>query len=1048
MSLLWELNKILFSLSKCQRSLEERNQLIKIPLSVRDLLGFWKDNSHKSRAGQNIIDSLIKSIQECTSKNVLSSGGVLSDLRVGLLVCLPILESHGEYLRSMAQRKQDKDRQISSSVDCVVQSVSEREKITIIEIGPREVTSPDVKKIIEALEDDYKPVNISTLLPVDRRRRFKVLNNLLVQQSPVRLVLWTFDNHGVAPQSVFAFLVRLEDDQNTLMRNITDMRGDLLARQKIYYPREFKMQFKFYSSSIVDVSSAPTRLLLDMMLGDSRASPSAVTKAVEERALDAILSCDEELACDLRAFNGRDTQYKDFLSVVRRTLSEFLAEDKNRWQNSYDGTIVSNMSMAASLPALFSLCVEKAREVNPEMPIPTSEMFLCRYLYPRTAAAAAACSTSETLLPLRWAVQQKVLEKPNPDAYYNMSQYKSLKTFAVSLGNDLVTMISTDDKSGIDIGEPDLPIVACQHPGKSWVPSQLKLGEGQHSFHKLNLTPSVRLVHRLPPDVEGSFYRGKPQLTVKDAVFEPSSGARHFTELNQTFQVVPTCKKPITIITNDGGPDHNIHHDRNKCALLAFFLNNPHILYLANFQMAANRSSYHPVEKLNCILNLALNGVALSRKDLADSNFEKLLKGCNSMVDIRRTAENNPGLIDQVCECLKDCKEVIEMRTKRASLKEDFFDVFNSADKKEIEQFMNILKTVDANFDVENYLNTKKKFNLTGALLEYYEEITTTSYYCLTMTRHRNMSAEFLNTVYPHLHLPFDLHPVPCPIKDPENPSKYLKFEDLYNSNTLRSYDDQQRPGKVAKPSPNIPFTKSIVRAIYCSQIVIMCAGCDKRRVVYSQHKPTFAKVKQARFLLENMRYQCGASFCCFGTEGVAAVQEASTDVIDEGMDVGEHNNNQPGELSRELLGKESVLNTFYVDESLTCDSPVEKHLYEILKPSVTSSPPCYYCGETDLLLTSSDNDEVFPLCHHCRNVKKFGPVSRRKKRTIIPREKKKKNKRKNQEVEFIDTIDGDEVDEVEDSDEDGEAGPSSRRLGDFTYDICAEELMGSDSNE
>ena len=61
-------------------------------------------------------------------------------------------------------------------------------------------------------------------------------------------------------------------------------------------------------------------------------------------------------------------------------------------------------------------------------------------------------------------------------------------------------------------------------------------------------------------------------------------------------------------------------------------------------------------------------------------------------------------------------------------------------------------------------------------------------------------------------------------------------------------------------------------------------------------------------------------------------------------------------------------------------------------------------------------------------------------------REKKKNNKRKNQEVEkFIDNIDSDEV---EDPDEDEEAGPSSIRLGNFTYDICAEDLMGSDSDD
>ena len=68
--------------------------------------------------------------------------------------------------------------------------------------------------------------------------------------------------------------------------------------------------------------------------------------------------------------------------------------------------------------------------------------------------------------------------------------------------------------------------------------------------------------------------RGKPQLTLKDAVLEPSSGSRHFKELTKSFVVNSEDKKPVMIITNDVGHDHNIHHDRNKAALLAFFLKN------------------------------------------------------------------------------------------------------------------------------------------------------------------------------------------------------------------------------------------------------------------------------------------------------------------------------------------------------------------------------------------------------------------------------------------------------------------------------------------
>ena len=1041
-TLIWKLTNILFSLSKFQKSLEERNHFSKIPIIVKSLLGYWQDNSHKKiSVGQIGLGSLINSIQETTSKSGMSTGGFLSDLRGGLLHCLPVLEKHGDYLRSMSQRKQiQRGREITNAADTVVRDISDREKISLVEIGEKEVTCKEVKQIVDSLEgkEFYEPTNISVLLPEDRKRRFKVLNQFLLQQSPLKLCLWTFDNHGVAPQSVFGFLIRLEDDNNTVLKTVMELRPKLLAEQKIYYPREFLQQMKYFSSTIVDLSSAPVRILMDMVLGNSRATESRISKLVEERVLDAILSDDEELATDMRAFNGRESQYLSFLAVVRDTLSQFLAEDKNRWQSEYNGTVVSNLSMSCSLPSLFRQCVENALKKDPGMPIPTSEKYLSRYLYPRTAAAAAAVSTSEPLIPLRWAVQQKVLEKPNPDSYYNMSQYKSLKTLAVSLGNDLVTMVSTDDKAGIDIGEPNMPLVACQHPGKSWIPNVLKLGEGQHSFHKFNLTPSVRLLHELPSNVDGSFYRGKPQLTVKDAVFEPSSGARHFTELKQTLDANPSDKKPVTIITNDGGPDHNIHHDRNKAALLALFLSCPHILYLANFQMAANRSSFHPVEKLNCILNLALNGVALVRDKIEDPVFEDFLNSCSSMVDIRQKAEHNPGLVEQVVSCLKSSKEIVEERAKKASLKENFFNVFDAAREEEIKEFMKVLKKVDDSFRVSDYLDKKKKFHLTGALLEYYKEVSTETYYCITMERHKNMSSDFLNSLYENMNLPLDLHPIPCPVRDPENPEKYLRFEDLYFKNSLRRYDDRERPGKIEKKSHNIPFPKSLVRAQYCKEITMICVGCRKRRVVYSHYKPDSGKIEQARYLLENMRYECGYRLCSFGTEGVATVVEVraadremedrrdteeddtdsdemsggrdseeadSTDlgnpirILDENSDVtADTNSNKISDPKNspemELLGNQSIFSVFFIDESLNCSSPMEKHLYEIVPPSLTTSLPCYYCGEDDLVRTAVDSENTYPLCIHCRTVRKLGPVQRRKKRTIVPRATKKKNKK------------------------------------------------------
>ena len=137
---------------------------------------------------------------------------------------------------------------------------------------------------------------------------------------------------------------------------------------------------------------------------------------------------------------------------------------------------------------------------------------MSRYLIPRTKAAAESACRSEPLIPLKLAMHQKIIDKPNVDAHYNAALYKYIRSFAVELGPDLVCMVGWDDKTGVDVGEPEQPTVATQHAGKSWVHADSPVGEGQHSFHKTNLTPSVRLVHEIGDSIDASFYRGLPQL--------------------------------------------------------------------------------------------------------------------------------------------------------------------------------------------------------------------------------------------------------------------------------------------------------------------------------------------------------------------------------------------------------------------------------------------------------------------------------------------------------------------------------------------------------
>ena len=92
-TLIWDLANLIFNLSKCQKRLEERNLLMKIPQSLRTLFIFWKEQPHHKtvQISQTMLEALEKSVQEITSKTAMASGGILSELRAALLQCLPVV---------------------------------------------------------------------------------------------------------------------------------------------------------------------------------------------------------------------------------------------------------------------------------------------------------------------------------------------------------------------------------------------------------------------------------------------------------------------------------------------------------------------------------------------------------------------------------------------------------------------------------------------------------------------------------------------------------------------------------------------------------------------------------------------------------------------------------------------------------------------------------------------------------------------------------------------------------------------------------------------
>ena len=87
----------------------------------------------------------------------------------------------------------------------------------------------------------------------------------------------------------------------------------------------------------------------------------------------------------------------------------------------------------------------------------------------------------------------------------------------------------------------------------------------------------------------------------------------------------------------DGGLDHNCKHTSVRLGLLALFLELD-LDMMVVMRTALTQSWANPVERGMSVLNLGLQGVALSREVMAEE-YEQEFKKCNVMSAVRNVAK-------------------------------------------------------------------------------------------------------------------------------------------------------------------------------------------------------------------------------------------------------------------------------------------------------------------------------------------------------------------------------------------------------------------------
>ena len=220
----------------------------------------------------------------------------------------------------------------------------------------------------------------------------------------------------------------------------------------------------------------------------------------------------------------------------------------------------------------------------------------------------------------KMVLQKRSLKKSHPDHHYGAKTLKNLKEMACKF-NGISTVVMMDDKAAIPVGPPGAPVSATRRQRAVLQTGASQINCTDHDHVAQHLTPSVSVTMDAPNTISSQSWYGRvPEVILKCAIFEPSNAFRHATEISR--RLVHQAK-PLLFGITDGGPDHNTTHIQVQLSLVPLFLCLD-VDLLCFARTPPNYSVLNPVERIMCVINIALNGMALCRTSL--DSYENLVK--------------------------------------------------------------------------------------------------------------------------------------------------------------------------------------------------------------------------------------------------------------------------------------------------------------------------------------------------------------------------------------------------------------------------------------
>jgi hypothetical protein len=329
---------------------------------------------------------------------------------------------------------------------------------------------------------------------------------------------------------------------------------------------------------------------------------------------------------------------------------------------------------------------------------------------------------------------------------------------------------------------------------------------------------------------------------------------------------------------------------------------------------------------------LAWQGIGIMREETI--NFEKVLKNCNSLKDIRLVAEKKPELNGVLLDSIEPAKCLIYETLRRIPMKSGKMYCIEPALDDEFELIDRALKSIDESFSVYEMMGRKKvSLNDYEKINEVISSHCVIGHYMFSFLKCQNDSCTLCLTKHLDDHKFSNLHHLPFPMPMELNKEKFKHFQAVFGKPSTESF----RPGALEKEKSKhrMPFSPSAQLAKNTGT-VIQCTQCCKWRVLYSKYKLKKTQLDDLVRFTEEFHYTCGT----FIQNAVFYDEEYK-----------------------------SVYENVYVKSNLVCETNIEIPYY-----SSSADPICIYCGTEEQLQLQA---EKYPICQRCLSLKLL-PIDKR----------------------------------------------------------------------